>query len=69
MATTIERLEQARITLAQRIASCDDPTVFIPIFRRLDAEIAARKEANSYLEDIRRLASMHTQRDPQKVAS
>lgn len=56
MQPSIERLEKARLNLARTIANHDNPHAFLPIFRRLEQEIAAIRDADTYLARIMELA-------------
>ena len=58
MQPSIDRLKKARVKLARTIAHHDNPYAFLPVFRRLDQEIAALQEDDAYLSNIMDLAAL-----------
>jgi phage FluMu protein Com len=57
MDITIERLEEALTTMAKIATSRADGEAYLPICKKLEAEISRRKEATTYLEKMRTLAA------------
>ncbi|WP_370160944.1 hypothetical protein [Limimaricola soesokkakensis] len=57
MTPTVEQLEKALLTMAKLVSSREDGEAYLPICRRLEAEINQRRSAQSYLERIKGMAS------------
>lgn len=59
MDNTIERLEEALITMAKIATTRADGETYLPICRKLEAEISRRNGAKTYLEKMRALAAQN----------
>ncbi|WP_417525336.1 hypothetical protein [Marinovum sp.] len=56
MKPSIERLENALIIMARMITTRADGETYLPICERLEAEIAALRASENYMDKMRRLA-------------